>query len=147
MKSFTTSLKREVVLASLAICACFIPSKSLACSFTWSEGFSPEEIRERKDLRKVIGTFEIINWDGQADENGELSTGKIYSRLSTKRGTGWYTWQEFSRISLDCGAYLKPLNNARGTFYISRRKIDGRYEILLWDGEYISTENSESGDQ
>ncbi len=113
------------------------PTASLACSFSWNPGHSPEEIRERSDLRKVRGRFELIDMEGSADENGELYEGRIFGRLITARGTGWATWQHFHRVSLDCGAYRKPLGDAQGTFYISRRKVDGRYEILLWDGAYL----------
>ncbi|MXO90050.1 hypothetical protein [Pontixanthobacter aquaemixtae] len=117
---------------------------AFACSFSWKEGFSPEEIKQREDVRKVTGTIEIGELQGSADENGELWEGTIFSRITTLRGTGWETWQNFHRVSLDCGAYRKPLANGRGIFWISRQKIDGRYEILLWEGEYSRNSQSKS---
>ncbi|MEP0191230.1 MAG: hypothetical protein ABJP70_11460 [Erythrobacter sp.] len=114
-----------------------LSTPATACSFSWSPGYSPDEIKERANVRRVKGRFVAQDMTGSADENGELYEGKIFGRLETLRGTGWDTWQEFHRISLDCGAYLKPLADAQGTFWISRRKKDGRYQILLWEGEYL----------
>ncbi len=118
-----------------------------ACTFTWQKGWSPEEIKKRGDIRRVTGTFEVQDRSGSGDEYGDLYEGTIYGRLSTLRGTGWDTWQEFHRISLDCGAYEKPLADAQGTFWISRKKKDGRYQIYLWEGEYLPAKEPQSPDK
>ena len=123
-------------------------SPATACSFSWNPGWSPEEIKERKDLRKVTGRFEVVEIDGVGDAKGALEKGTIYGRLTTLRGTGWETWQPFDRISLDCGAYRRPMAAGEGTFWISRRKVDGRYQILLWEGTYLPAQdeaNEEDG--
>lgn len=117
-----------------------------ACTFQWQKGWSPEEIKQRDDIRRVIGTFEVQDITGSADEDGGLYEGTIYGRLETLRGTGWDTWQDYHRISVDCGANVKPLGYAKGTFWITRKKKDGRYQLLLWEGEYLPAKDAANQD-
>lgn len=115
------------------------------CSFSWQPGYSPEEIKVREDVRMVRGVFRVGDAFGQVDDEGGLVSGTISGRLETRRGTGWDTTQYYDQLSVECGAYHKPTADARGVFWIERQRKDGRYAILLWEGEYLQNTKPEGG--
>ena len=125
----------SVAAVCLAVLAGQAPAH--ACSFSWKPGYSPREIKLRTDVRLVRGIFHVVDVQGTVTPDGELDTGTIYGRLDTKRGTGWDTVQNYSHFSVECGAYRKPTAEAKGIFWIERRQTDGRYAMLLWEGEYL----------
>lgn len=120
-------------------------SPAAACSFSWAPGHSPDEIKARDDVRLVKGIFRFEVGRGDVREDGMLDRGTIYGHLETERGTGWKTVQPFDQFSVDCAAYLRPTADAKGSFWISRRKTGGRYELLLWEGTYLAQQGSEAG--
>lgn len=112
-------------------------SPAAACSFSWKPGWSPDEIKAREDVRMVRGTFHVVGTEGDANADGMLENGWIYGRLQTRRGTGWDTVQDYSLFAVECAAYRKPTSDARGVFWIERQRTDGRYKLLLWEGDYL----------
>lgn len=113
-----------------------------ACSLTWAPGWSPDEIKERADVRKVRGTYRLVEIAGErfTNDNGEewVRDAKYLGQLNTLRGTGWDVIHEPRIPDLTCIYYFKPEADATGTFWISRSKVDGRYRLMLWEGDYIS---------
>lgn len=138
-------MKRWIAL-SVIFAALALPTSANACSWVWKDGWSPEEIRERDDVRKVRGTYRMLQVAGDvgADENGGtvVSNAQFRGRLETLRRTGWDTYHEPPIYDLTCqvGNYHKPETDAKGTFWISRKRVHGRYRILLWEGEYLPPE-------
>lgn len=132
---------RFLAPALLAASAILTPSVQ-ACSFTWAPGWSPDEIKERTDVRKVRGTYRLLEIAGERfiNDDGEewVRDATYLGRLDTARGTGWDVAHEPRIPDLTCIYYFKPEADATGTFWISRRKEDGRYRLLLWEGDYIS---------
>lgn len=138
-------MKRALSLAAICGGLAFA-SPTAACSFSWQKGWSPEEIKQRDDLRSVKGRFVLEDSSLSRSNDGLYTLGTITGRLETQRGTGWSTWQDYSEISVDCGAYRKPLADAEGTFWISRKRKDGRYQIYLWEGEYLPVKDTANPD-
>lgn len=129
------------LLNALAAILALVSTPASACSFTWKKGWSPDEIKERSDVRKVKGTYRLVEVAGErfTDDDGEewVRDASYHGRLNTLRGTGWDTYHEPRLQELTCIYYFKPEADAKGTFWISRKKVDGRYRILLWEGEYL----------
>ena len=131
---------------ALSFGALSLPGVGQACNWIWAPGWSPEEIPERADVRKVRGTYRMLQIAGKpgTDENGEpvVYNAEFRGRLETLRGTGWDTLHEPPMHDLTCqiGNYHKPETDAKGTFWISRRPENGRYRILLWKGDYLPPE-------
>ena len=138
-------MKATFALA-LSFAALSLPTAGQACSWVWEEGWSPEEIKQRADVRKVRATYKMLQVAGKTgtDENGEtiVYNAEFRGRLETLRGTGWDTYHEPPMYDLTCqiGNYHKPETDATGTFWISRKKKNGRYRILLWEGDYLPPE-------
>ena len=134
-----------VTFAAFALVAA---SSAQACNFSWKKGWSPDEIKQREDVRKVVGTFRIMEISGEhfTDAEGKewIRNARYVGRLETARGTGWDTAHPLRIEDLTCVYYFKPEADAEGTFWISRRKVDGRYEILLWEGTYLPQTDTES---
>jgi len=128
------------VAASLAILAAARPA--YACSFSWAPGSSPADIRARSDVRMVRGTFRVGEARGEVGDDGVLVSGWIYGRIETRRGTHWNTVQPYHQFLVECAAYPRPTADANGIFWIKRRGTDGRYELLLWEGEYLARPES-----
>lgn len=135
---------RSVIIALAAAAAMMATSPALACSFSWGSGQSPGEIRKRADVRKIEGVFRYGSGQGVLDEQGELYRGRITGRVEARTGRVWNTIQLFDQLLVECAAYHKPVADARGTFWISRHKSDGRYNMLLWEGEYLPRRNVET---
>jgi hypothetical protein len=114
-----------------------------ACSFSWKKGWSPNEIKRRADVRRVEGVFTLKELVGERHTDPEgidwVSDGKFIGALESKNGVIRNTVHEAPDDTTTCryGSYFKPEANAKGSFWISRTKKDGRYQILLWEGEYL----------
>jgi hypothetical protein len=127
----------------LALAAVAAPGAAEACTFSWKRGFSPEEIKRRPDVREVKGTWRMSALEGErfTDDEGQewVRGGRFTGRIETTRGTRWSTWHRPPDMTTTCyiGSYFKPEADAKGTFWIARRKVGGRFEILLWEGEYV----------
>jgi hypothetical protein len=135
-------MRRVVASVALAAGLALQAAPAEACSFSWSRGQSPAEIRENPDLRRVSGTFRFIQGRGG---NGEVATnarGWLYGRIDSERGRYWNTIQfPMYEIAIECGAYLPPTGNgATGTFWISRERTGGRYRLMLWEGRYVPSD-------
>ncbi len=124
--------KSTLIVAALLLSA----APATACSFSWARGHSPAEIRDNPGMRVVTGTFRFI----QNPENGHIVTnarGYAFGRIDAARGRPryWNTIQfPLSEIAIECGAYTAPTGNgATGTFWISRERRRGRYQLLLWE--------------
>lgn len=141
---------RFLALATLlALQGVQVPDAS-ACTFSWKRGWSPDEIKTRYDVREVRGTFRLAELTGRrfTDEEGVqwIQNGIYEGTIEPRRGKPWRTFHPAPDMRTTCyaGTYFKPTADARGTFWISRKKVDGRYQILLWEGEYIPAQNAEN---
>lgn len=136
------AIRRAAVLLALGL-AVLAPPPAHACTFAWKRGWSPEEIKQRPDVRMVEGTWamQTLEGDRTVDEEGQhlVINGRFLGRITAKRGTRWSTWHRAPDHTTTCyvGSYFKPEADAKGTFWIARRKVGGRFEILLWEGEYV----------
>jgi len=119
------------------------PPAAHACSFSWKRGWSPDEIKQREDVRAVQGTWRMGALEGErfTDEEGQewVRDGRFVGRIEEEHGVRWSTWHlaPDERTTCSAGTYFNPMADAKGTFWIARRKVDGRFEILLWEGEYL----------
>lgn len=135
-------MKRLAAL-SLALATLTMPTLAEACSASWARGWSPREIKRRADVREVKGTWRMEALDGRhvTDADGQewVVGGRFIGRIEAPRGWGWATWHEPPDETTTCsiGMYFKPTADAKGTFWIARSKVDGRYRILLWEGYYL----------
>lgn len=125
---------------ALIVAACFallaVPHAH-ACSFSWKPGYSPDEIKAREDVRMVKGEFHFEGGWGELRPDGSLDRGVLRGRIETLRGTGWDTEQPYDQFAADCGAFLGPVADGQGVFWIERRKKNGRYQMLLWEGAHL----------
>jgi hypothetical protein len=134
-------IRRAILLAALAALATPLPAE--ACSASWKRGWSPKEIKRRADVREVEGTWRLSELQGQRYTDGDgqewVIDGRFTGRIETARGWVWETWHEppDERTTCYVGRYFKPVADAKGRFWITRSKVDGRYRILLWEGEYL----------
>lgn len=126
-----------------------------ACSISYKKGYSPEEIKRRYDVRKIEGVFKLTEITGEhfTNENGEdmIRYAKLLGQISSKNGRVWRTIQPPpDALFIDiCGCdcwYHKPEADATGTFWITRNAKGDRFELLLWEGDYLpKSEAADSG--
>jgi len=121
-----------------------IPAVARACTFKWNPGFSPDEIKERTDIRKVKGAFRIVDLRGTTNSDGELQDGIIYGRIVTRQGGHIDTFHHYSEFAMQCGADRRPVADGTGTFWIKMRPVKGQHEMMLWEGEYLPQQSSNS---
>lgn len=128
---------------TLALVTLTMPTLAEACSTSWARGWSPREIKRRADVRMVKGTWHMEALEGRRETDAEgqewVIDGRFIGRIETPRGWAWATWHEAPDEITTCFAtmYFKPTGDAKGTFWIARSKVEGRYRILLWEGEYL----------
>ena len=118
-----------------------IPQPAQACSFSWKPGHSPKEIKHRSDVRRIEGTFRVLDMKGTVDGDGQLFEGTIHGRVETKRGKRFDTIQDYSQFVMECGADRRPVSDGTGIFWISRTKQNGTYKMRLWEGQYSQAQN------
>ena len=117
-----------------------VPEPAQACSFSWGPGNSPREIKQRADVRRLKGTFRVIDIQGTVDEEGALDRGTITGRIETKRNRIFNTVHQYDQFIMMCGADRRPASDGTGTYWIKRKPKDGKYEILLWEGVPFQTQ-------
>ena len=117
-----------------------MPEQVSACSFSWKQGNSPREIKHRGDVRRIEGTFRIVDIRGTVDEDGSLDEGMIYGRIETRRGKSFDTVQNYSQFLMMCGADKRPVKDGSGIYWVMRKPKDGKYKMMLWEGEYSDTQ-------
>ncbi len=102
-----------------------------------------ERIKTDPDVRLVKGAFHFEQVRGEPVNNpdlpGWLQNAEILGKVETRRGTAFETVHAAPDESTTCyvGTYFKPISDASGIFYLSRRKTDGRYELLHWEAENL----------
>lgn len=115
----------------LALAALAAPPAAIACSVSPSPEIRAEQFRNDSRNRRVKGRFTVTEtWI-----NG-YGRGIIRGRIETARGTGWDVWVDYDEFMIDCVYFFAPTIDATGTFWLARNKVDGRYEIRLWEGQY-----------
>jgi hypothetical protein len=134
-----------IYLLLLSLPTATVHAPAQACSFSWKKGWSPKEIKRRSDVRKVTGVFRLKELKGERRTDSEgteyVINGEFVGTLESNGGVVRNTIHEAPDDTTTCryGSYFKPEADAKGTFWISRTKKDGRYPILLWEGEYLMT--------
>ena len=126
--------------ATLHVCAVVVSLSAIpadACSFSWEKGWSPNEIRYRADVWEVRGEFRFVDsntGDPIAEGNLTLTASKdLLGRIDRPKGKPILTTQNYSQAAVDCSAYLPPLNNTSGSFWIERwPDKNGRYRLFMW---------------
>lgn len=124
------------LLLALVGAAILAPLPAEACSVSRTlAGTAEERVAGRTDLRPVKGTLRLdsIQWHN-SHYDGKPS--RVFGRVTTQRRT-WLVVYSFDQLWVDCLIYYLPTHDASGTFYVSRRKRDGYYELVDWSGEYI----------
>lgn len=92
-----------------------------------------ERIASRTDLRAVSGTFGLQAVEGSQPGKPQ----RVLAYISTEPGKGIEVAYLFDPLQVACGNYHLPQGDATGTFYLSRTRRDGRYELIEWSGEYV----------
>jgi hypothetical protein len=120
--------------------------KARACSISYKKGYAPEEIKRRFDVRKIEGSFKLTDITGErfTNEDGEerIRNAKLLGEISNGKGRVWRTIQPppdailIEICGCDCW-YHRPEADATGTFWIARNAKDDRFELLLWEGDYL----------
>lgn len=126
----------RLVSSTLLLTLVGFAGPAAACSFSWAAGESPYEIKARDDVRLVRGTFRVVEARGEAGEDGLLARGLIQGEIVDAAGRRWPTTQVFDQFAAECGANLAPTADATGRFWVSERRTDNRYRLMLWDGRY-----------
>jgi hypothetical protein len=135
---------RRALCLILSLPAALAATGAVACSMDMRPVRERvEKIKADPDVRLVKGVFHFEEVRGEPmndpDHPGWLLDAVILGKVETLRGTAFETAHAAPDESTTCyvGTYFKPVTEASGTFYLSRRKTDGRYELLHWDGEYL----------
>ena len=134
---------RPCLIAALTLAA-LVPQGALACSWSYADGYSPSDVKERVDVLRVRGTYRVVGIDGRPtgtlseDGQPEYSDGVLLGLI--ERGSG--RWPTFiyllSEFAHECGmGWHLPWANATGTFWLERDRSRHRWRILLWEGEYL----------
>jgi hypothetical protein len=139
---------RSLIALLLALCLSVgvVPSPANACSIGYKRGWSPEEIKRRPDVLRVEGTFRLTEVSGERFINAEgeerVRDAKLLGTIQSGRKRVWRTIQRppdamlIEMCGCDCW-YHRPEGDATGTFWIRREPRRGRYELLLWEGDYL----------
>jgi hypothetical protein len=139
-------MTRKPILLALACLAgagvsIWAPGPAYGCNSDYKQGYSPEDIKARRDVRKITGIFRLITISGRryTDEDGKewIEDAKLVGELTDNRGRIWPTIHDPSQTIVLCIHYFKPERDAKGSFWISRHKKTDRYELLHWEGEYL----------
>ena len=128
------------MIAAIAAAVLVTGSPAHACSISPSPKIKIEQIKARTDLRKVRGVLRVEGNALQPTHYG--AAGPIFGRLETRRGKVWEVFTQYDQLLIDCAYFFAPTHDAEGTFWIERRKTDGRYRILLWEGAYLRDRDS-----
>ena len=136
--------------AAIGVCLAlaFAPDPALSCSVTFTEPRDPAVRYAGTSVRRLVGTYRM---EGVAVPGGLSTPALIHGRLMTRRGRIFPVVQEYREQLVDCAVYDLPTGDAKGLFYLSRRKRDGRYRLLGWRGTHIPgmqiTRPVEEGDE
>lgn len=122
--------------ALLLVTAIAAPSSAIACSVSPSPEIRAEQFKNDARNRRVKGHFVVTETLIAPSDYG--GRGIIRGRIETGRGTHWDVWVDYDQFMIDCVYFFAPTIDATGTFWIARTKVDGRYEIRLWEGEYTA---------
>lgn len=121
-----------LLLPALALPLATVPAR--ACSV----GNPPaptaaERIAGRTDIRAVRGTLglQVVGSGGQGEPQ------RVLAYISTESGKGIEVAYLYDPIWVICEIYYLPQADATGTFYLSRTRRDGRYELIDWTGSYV----------
>lgn len=129
MKTATAFLAFGVLLTAQPLLACSMSS-------------SPSEIRKKvmaePGLMRVKGTFRIDQPIEQAPYGEPFL---IRGTITTERGTKRKVWLHYMDVWVQCGVQFTPPQDAKGVFWISRKRTDKRHEMRLWEGEYLAEVN------
>lgn len=121
-------------LGSALLAAAIAASPAMACSVANPPANTvAKRIAGRTDLQRVGGTFRIASVTPVPGQERSIVRGTI----TRENGRSYPVAYPFVTIWVYCSIYYLPQGEASGTFYLSRRKREGRYELIDWSGRYI----------
>lgn len=130
-------------LITAIVLAVLVPEAASACSWSYADGYSPVEIKERVDVVRVRGTYQVEGIDGTPtggfSEDGQPEYYDAVHIGLIERGTG--RWPTYIRLlpewAHECGMGRNlPWANATGTFWLERDRARNRWRIIWWEGDY-----------
>jgi hypothetical protein len=136
-------MTKALFMILFAITAAVAVSPADACSWSYERGYSPEEIKDRTDVRPISGIFRFEEIRGEPVLDGEGQASLLNPEVigHIERGSGRWNTVHFPTRGFGDGGCTFPATgpeaNASGTFWITRRRKGGRYRILLWEGEHL----------
>ncbi len=92
-----------------------------------------KRIAGRTDLLRLTGTFRIESVTPVP--GGERSI--VRGTITRGKGDAYPVTYVYAAIWVYCSVYYLPQEEAKGSFYLSRLKRDGRHELVDWSGSYI----------
>ena len=130
-------------LIAATVLAALVPQAASACSWSFADGYSPVEVKERVDVLRVRGTYRVEGIDGTPtgglSEDGQplYNDGVLIGLI--ERGTG--RWPTFIHLlpewAHECGMGRHlPWANAEGTFWLERDRARHRWRFIWWEGDY-----------
>ena len=143
-------MRQSLALASVSfLLTAALPQSATACSWGYASGYSPQEIKHRTDVTAVRANFRFEELRGEPGRNDEgeevIFNPEVFGRIEI----GFFTRVETVHVpAQEWGACMfpgvGPAADARGTFWITDRREDGRHRILYWEGEYLQPEQGEA---
>jgi hypothetical protein len=124
-----------VLVGTALVTAAALAVPAQACSVSPSPEIRREELKQDPHYRRVKGRFTVTATELSGNASGDL-VGMITGRIDTERGTGWDVVVEYNSFLIECVYFFAPTIDATGTFWINRRAVDGRHEIMMWEGDY-----------
>jgi len=113
-----------------------------ACSWSYAEGYSPNEIKERTDVVQVRGSFTFEEFRGTPagtdDEGNQLYTEAVVMGRIDRGSAEWHTVINApTQFEIDCVMPVRgPMADAEGTFWLERDRALRRWRIIWWEGDY-----------
>ena len=142
-------MKRFVVLAAVSfLLVSAFPQSAAACSWSYKQGFSPEDVQRRTDVIVIEATFRFEEMRGEPGVNDEGEEALIDPEVVGHIEMGARRWPTIHNPQRGFATCIfpetGPAADASGTFWITERREHGRYRILYWEGEYLRPEQAQA---
>jgi hypothetical protein len=107
-----------------------------ACTQSGANSYGEFITVEHAKRLAVRGTFRTVKVEDRSDA-GVGNWQVIFGEITLKSGKILETIHTHDNEIILCGRPEGPAGNALGTFYLNRKKKDGRFEIFDWRGNYL----------